>query len=46
MQRHDFEIEECVSSEPISDDGIAETRTIFLPGLNSPFGMALTGNDF
>jgi hypothetical protein len=27
-------------------DGIAETRTVFLDGLNSPFGMALVGNDF
>ena len=27
-------------------DGIAETRTVFLQGLNSPFGMALDGNDF
>ena len=27
-------------------DGIAETRTIFLAGLNSPFGMALVGSDF
>ena len=26
-------------------DGIAETRTIFLEGLNSPFGMTLVGND-
>ena len=26
-------------------DGVAETRTIFLKGLNSPFGMALIGND-
>ena len=26
-------------------DGIAETRTIFLSGLNSPFGMTLVGND-
>ena len=26
-------------------DGIAETRTVFLKGLNSPFGMALIGND-
>lgn len=26
-------------------DGVAETRTIFLKGLNSPFGMALVGND-
>ncbi|WPO98960.1 sorbosone dehydrogenase family protein [Pseudomonas sp. HR96] len=27
-------------------DGIAETRTVFLDKLNSPFGMALVGNDF
>jgi glucose/arabinose dehydrogenase len=27
-------------------DGIAETRTAFLTGLSSPFGMALVGNDF
>jgi len=27
-------------------DGVAETRTVFLEGLNSPFGMALAGNDF
>jgi glucose/arabinose dehydrogenase len=27
-------------------DGTAETRTAFLEGLNSPFGMALVGNDF
>jgi len=27
-------------------DGIAETRTVFLKDLNSPFGMALIGNDF
>jgi hypothetical protein len=27
-------------------DGIAETKTVFLEGLNSPFGMALVGNDF
>lgn len=27
-------------------DGKAETRTVFLEGLNSPFGMALVGNDF
>ena len=27
-------------------DGVAETRSIFLEGLNSPFGMALVGNDF
>ncbi|MBA1378941.1 PQQ-dependent sugar dehydrogenase [Pseudomonas brassicacearum] len=26
-------------------DGIAETRTIFLENLNSPFGMTLVGND-
>jgi glucose/arabinose dehydrogenase len=26
-------------------DGIAETRTIFLQGLYSPFGMTLVGND-
>jgi glucose/arabinose dehydrogenase len=25
-------------------DGVAETRTIFLSGLNAPFGMALAGN--
>ncbi len=27
-------------------DGIAETRTVFLENLNSPFGMALVGDDF
>jgi glucose/arabinose dehydrogenase len=27
-------------------DGIVETRTVFLDGLHSPFGMALIGNDF
>ena len=27
-------------------DGIAEIRSTFLAGLNSPFGMALAGNDF
>jgi glucose/arabinose dehydrogenase len=27
-------------------DGVAETKTAFLTGLNSPFGMALVGNDF
>ena len=27
-------------------DGIAETKSTFLEGLNSPFGMALVGNDF
>jgi glucose/arabinose dehydrogenase len=26
-------------------DGIARTRSVFLEGLNSPFGMALVGND-
>ncbi|QXI27275.1 PQQ-dependent sugar dehydrogenase [Pseudomonas vanderleydeniana] len=26
-------------------DGVAETRTTFIEGLNSPFGMALVGND-
>ncbi len=26
-------------------DGVAETRTVFLAGLNSPFGMVLVGND-
>jgi glucose/arabinose dehydrogenase len=26
-------------------NGIPETRTVFLSGLNSPFGMALVGND-
>jgi len=26
-------------------DGIVETRTLFLQGLNSPFGMTLVGND-
>ncbi|HEU0097301.1 MAG TPA: sorbosone dehydrogenase family protein [Allosphingosinicella sp.] len=27
-------------------DGVAETRSVFLSGLNSPFGMALIGADF
>ncbi len=27
-------------------DGIAEYRSVFLSGLNSPFGMALVGGDF
>jgi glucose/arabinose dehydrogenase len=27
-------------------DGVAEMRSIFLEGLNSPFGMALVGNEF
>ncbi len=26
-------------------DGVAETRSVFLAGLNSPFGMALVGSD-
>ena len=26
-------------------DGLAETKTVFIKGLNSPFGMALVGND-
>jgi glucose/arabinose dehydrogenase len=26
-------------------DGVAETRTVFLEGLNSPFGMVLVGHD-
>ena len=26
-------------------DGVAETRSVFLEGLNSPFGMALVGDD-
>ena len=26
-------------------DGVADTRSVFLDGLNSPFGMALVGND-
>ncbi len=26
-------------------DGVAETRTVFLQGLNSPFGMTLVGHD-
>ena len=30
----------------VGEDGVAQTRTIFLEGLNSPFGMALVGNDF
>jgi glucose/arabinose dehydrogenase len=28
-----------------NSDGVAETKTVFLEGLNSPFGMALVGND-
>jgi glucose/arabinose dehydrogenase len=27
-------------------DGVAETRSMFLEGLNSPFGMVLVGEDF
>ena len=27
-------------------DGIAETKSVFLEGLNSPFGMVLVGDDF
>ena len=27
-------------------DGVAEFRSVFLEGLNSPFGMALVGDDF
>jgi glucose/arabinose dehydrogenase len=27
-------------------DGVAETKTVFIPNLNSPFGMALVGSDF
>jgi glucose/arabinose dehydrogenase len=27
-------------------DGVAETRSVFLENLNSPFGMALVGNEF
>jgi glucose/arabinose dehydrogenase len=30
----------------IDANGVAKTRTVFLQGLNSPFGMALVGNDF
>jgi len=30
----------------IGADGLAQTRTVFLQGLNSPFGMALVGKDF
>jgi len=29
----------------VNGDGIAETRTVFLQGLNSPFGMTLVGDD-
>lgn len=27
-------------------DGVAESRSVFLEGLNSPFGMTLVGNEF
>jgi len=27
-------------------DGVAETRTVFVEGLHSPYGMVLVGNDF
>jgi glucose/arabinose dehydrogenase len=27
-------------------DGVAETKTVFIEGLNSPFGMVLVGDDF
>src|SRR6185312_1932794 len=27
-------------------DGVAESRSVFLEGLHSPFGMALVGSDF
>ena len=30
----------------VDGDGIAETRSVFLDGLNSPFGMALVGDRF
>jgi glucose/arabinose dehydrogenase len=30
----------------VDGDGVAELRTTFLQGLNSPFGMALVGEDF
>ena len=30
----------------VDGDGKAETRTVFLENLNSPFGMVLVGNDF
>ena len=30
----------------VDGDGQAEVRTVFLENLNSPFGMALIGNDF
>lgn len=30
----------------VGADGVAQTRTVFLEGLNSPFGMVLVGKDF
>jgi len=30
----------------IGPDGAAQSKSVFLDGLNSPFGMALVGNDF
>ncbi|MDP1683586.1 MAG: sorbosone dehydrogenase family protein [Burkholderiales bacterium] len=30
----------------VGADGLAQTRSVFLAGLNSPFGMALVGKDF
>jgi len=30
----------------LRDDGTAQTKTVFLENLNSPFGMALVGNEF
>ena len=30
----------------LKSDGTAESKSVFLTGLNSPFGMALIGNDF
>ncbi|OIQ78855.1 membrane bound L-sorbosone dehydrogenase [mine drainage metagenome] len=30
----------------IGPDGMAQTRTVFLAGLHSPFGMVLIGNEF
>ena len=30
----------------LDENGVAKTKTVFLDGLNSPFGMALIGHDF
>lgn len=30
----------------VDGDGVADTKSVFLTGLNSPFGMALVGDDF